>query len=106
MRDYSISLYMRHFSEKDRIYQWVISFILLSLYKTNTAQKESVFGVILVHIFPAFSRIRTEYGEIPYSIRMRENAGKMRTRITPNTDSFYAVKRQRQFKNTIYGKAI
>ena len=22
---------------------------------------------------------------------MRENAGKMRTRITPNTDSFYAV---------------
>ena len=27
----------------------------------------------------------------PYSVRMRENAGKMRTRITPNTDSFYAV---------------
>ena len=27
----------------------------------------------------------------PYSARMRENAGKMRTRITPNTDSFYAV---------------
>ena len=38
----------------------------------------SVFGVILVRIFPAFSRIRTEYGEIlrisPYSVRMRENA--------------------------------
>ena len=35
-----------------------------------------VFGVILVRIFPAFSRIRTEYGEIrsisPYSVRMRE----------------------------------
>ena len=27
----------------------------------------------------------------PYSAQMRENAGKMRTRITPNTDSFYAV---------------
>ena len=27
----------------------------------------------------------------PYSVRMRENAGKMRTRITPNTDTFYAV---------------
>ena len=27
----------------------------------------------------------------PYSVQMRENAGKMRTRITPNTDSFYAV---------------
>ena len=33
----------------------------------------SIFGVILVRIFPAFSRIRTEYGEIlrisPYSVR-------------------------------------
>ena len=27
----------------------------------------------------------------PYSVRMRENSRKMRTRITPNTDSFYAV---------------
>ena len=26
----------------------------------------------------------------PQSVRMRENQGKMRTRITPNTDSFYA----------------
>ena len=44
---------------------------------------------------PHFSRIRTEYGETlrisPYSVRMRENAGKMGTRITPNTDTFYAV---------------
>ena len=43
----------------------------------------------------AFSRIRTEYGEIlrisPYLVRMQENAGKMRIRITPNTDTFYAV---------------
>ena len=42
-----------------------------------------------------FSRIRTEYGEIlrisPYLVRMWENAGKMRTRITPNTGTFYAV---------------
>ena len=74
-------------------------------------------GVILVRIFPAFSLIRTEYGEIlfwsaffphfhafglnmesgeilsisQYSVRMRENSGKMWTRITPNTNSFYAV---------------
>ena len=27
----------------------------------------------------------------PQSVRMRENQGKMRTRITPNTDSFYAA---------------
>ena len=54
-----------------------------------------VFGVILVRIFSTFSRIRTEYREIrsisPYPVWMRENAGKMRTRITLNTDTFYAV---------------
>ena len=49
----------------------------------------SVFGVILVRISLAFSRIRTEYGEI--LVRTRENAGNMRTRITRNTDTFYAV---------------
>ena len=58
----------------------------------------SVFGVILDRIFPAFSRIRTEYGETrsisPYSALMRESAGKMWTRITPNTDTFYAAKEQ------------
>ena len=56
----------------------------------------SVFGIILVRIFPAFSRIRSEYGEIrsisPYSLRMGKNVGKMRTRITPNTDTFYPVR--------------
>ena len=58
----------------------------------------SVFGVILVRIFPEYYGIWTEYGEIrrilcisPYSVRMRENAGKMRTEITPNTGSFYTV---------------
>ena len=55
----------------------------------------SVFGVILVHIFPAFSRIRNEFGELRsislYSVRMRENPEKIRTRITPNTNTFYAV---------------
>ena len=55
-----------------------------------TAQKVFVFGVILVRIFPAFSHIWTEYEKVrsisPYSVRMRENAGKMRTRVTPNTD--------------------
>ena len=40
-------------------------------------------------------RIQSEYGEIlrisPYSVRMRKNVGKMRPRITPNTDTFYVV---------------
>ena len=43
----------------------------------------------------AFPSIRNEYGEIrsisPYSVWMRENAGKMLTRITPNMDTFYTV---------------
>ena len=54
---------------------------------------------------PHFSRISrnwTEYEEIriisPYSVPMRENVGKMGTRITPNTDSFYAVVRMRKIK--------
>ena len=55
----------------------------------------SIFGVILVRIFPAFSCIWTEYAEIlcisPHSFRMRENPRKMWTRITPNMDAFYAV---------------
>ena len=55
----------------------------------------SVFGVILVRIFPAFSGIWTEYVELRsislYSVLMQKNAGKMPTRITPNTDTFYAV---------------
>ena len=27
----------------------------------------------------------------PYTVRMRENAGKIRIRIIPNTDTFYAA---------------
>ena len=56
---------------------------------------KSVHRVILVRIFPAFSLIRTEYGEIlrmsPCSVRMQKNAGKMWTRRTSNMDTFYAV---------------
>ena len=56
----------------------------------------SVSVVILVRILPTFSGNRIEYGEMlhisPYSLRMRENAGKMRSRVTQNTDTFYAVK--------------
>ena len=57
--------------------------------KSTTAKKVSEFRVILVRIFSAFSRFQTEYAGIsPYSVRMRQNSGKMRTRITPNTDTF------------------
>ena len=46
----------------------------------------SVFGIILVRIFPHFSRIWTEDGE-------------MRTRITPNTVTFYVVEHFSLSKN-------
>ena len=38
-----------------------------------------------------FSRIRTEYGEICRISRIQTESGKIRTRITPNTDTFHAV---------------
>ena len=38
-------------------------------------------------LWSTFSRIRTEYGEI----RIQSECGKIRTRITPNTNNFYAV---------------
>ena len=45
-------------------------------------------------IFPHSDWIRTSY-----SVRMRENPGKMRTRKTPNTDSSYAVQRTEMARN-------
>ena len=57
-------------------------------FKLTTLRKKCPYSEFFWHLF---SRIRTEYGEIrsisPRSVRM----GKMRTRITPNTDTFYAV---------------
>ena len=42
--------------------------------------------------FPHFPALGLNTGITPYSARMPENAGKMRTRTTSNTDTFYAVK--------------
>ena len=41
-----------------------------------------VFGVILVRIFLAFSRIRTEYGD-GVSLRIQSECGKMREKCGP-----------------------
>ena len=66
--------------------------IILPCGDDSTMENVSIFRVILVRIFPAFSHIQTEYGSIsPYSVRMQENSGKMQTRIIPNRDIFYAV---------------
>ena len=55
-----------------------------------TAWKVSVFWVILDRIFPHSDWIRRD---TPYSVslRIQSECGKMRTRITPNTDTFYEV---------------
>ena len=49
----------------------------------NTAWNVSVFSVFLVHIFP-----NSEY---QVSLRIQSDYRKILTRITPNTDIFYAV---------------
>ena len=41
--------------------------------------------------FPHFSVFGLNRGISPYSVQMRKIAGKMRTRITPNTERFDAV---------------
>ena len=67
---------------------------MLIFRRRHTAEKVPVFGVILVRVFPAFSRIPTEYGEIRSTkyLRIQSERQKMReNRITPNKDTFYAV---------------
>ena len=53
-----------------------------------TTQKLFVFGVILVGIFPHLGWI---WRHTSYLLRIQSICGKMPTRITPNTGTFYAV---------------
>ena len=68
----------------------VISWEFWELYEYEiiaTASKVSVFGVILVRIFPHLdARIQKRL-----SLCIQSECGKMWTRITPNTDTFHAV---------------
>ena len=70
----------------------VLSILLSSFGKAHNCVKrvriQSYSGPHFSHIFPHSDWIRSIS---PYLVRMRENAGKMWTRITPNTDTFYAV---------------
>ena len=54
---------------------------------THTAWKMSVFGVILVRIFQHSDWIRRD----TVSLHIQSECGKIWTRITPNTVTFYAV---------------
>ena len=60
----------------------------ITLIAASTAWKMSVFGVILVCIFPHSDWIR---GATPWSLRIQSECRKMWTRFTPNSDTFYAV---------------
>ena len=52
---------------------------------------ELVWSTFFLH-FPTFGLNTERYGvSFRNSVRMQENVGKIRTRITPNTDTFYAV---------------
>ena len=53
--------------------------------------KMSVFGVILVRIFPHADGIRRDTERYSVSLRIQSKCGKIRTRIIPNMDTFYAV---------------
>ena len=48
----------------------------------------SVFGIILVRIFPAFSQIWTEYGEILYLSLLSPNAGKYGKNADQNNSEY------------------
>ena len=45
-----------------------------------------------------FSGIRTDYEEILRFLRIQSECGKIRTRIIPSTDTFYAVLDKQIFK--------
>ena len=61
------------------IYRFKLKVIIYILY---AAKKVSVFGIILVRIFPHFHFV---------SLRIQSECGKMWTIITPNTGTFNAV---------------
>ena len=49
-----------------------------------------------------FSRIRTEYVEIRVSLPIQSEYGKIRTKKTPNTDTFYAVLTNSSYNVSFY----
>ena len=85
--------WIRRFTEFYRV-----NLRIQSKYRKIRTRENSIFGQFLHSVFFLnftcnkfcdFTKI-TQKREF-YSVRMRKNAGKMRTRITPNTDIFYAV---------------
>ena len=68
-------------------------------YCVKSVRIRSYSGPYFSRIFPHSDWIWTETCISPYSVRMWENAGKMRTTITPNTDSFYGVQYKQLYQD-------
>ena len=68
---------------------WIWDFHFLHCVKNLPIRSYS--GPYFSCIFLHSGGIRRDTSISPYSVRMWENVGKMQTRITPNTDAFYAV---------------
>ena len=62
--------------------------IIITVVTNILCVKEFVFGVILVRIFPAFSRIRTEYEEI-LRIFLRSDRGENGMATTTKEEQFF-----------------
>ena len=73
------------------VYSWIISVLwreyefTINMFPSSPLRKKCPYSELF---WSAFSRIRTEYGEIR---SIRSKCEKMRARITPNTDTFHAV---------------
>ena len=59
-------------------------------FSQKSPYSELFWSAFFTH-FPAFGLNTERYGVAAYSVQMRKNAGKMRTRITPNKDTLYVV---------------
>ena len=55
----------------------------------STAGKVSAFGIFIVRIFPHLDQIRRDTKYL--SLRIQSECGKIRTRKTPNTDTFHVT---------------
>ena len=73
---------LRWFLQTDLQIGTLVTFTLCIV--TPTAWKVSIFGVILVRIFS-----HSDWCGV--SLRIQSKCGKMRTRVTLNTDTFYVV---------------
>ena len=82
----------------------------IATYPANTQDMNGKHCVNSVRIrsysCPHSSRIFPASSISPYSVCMREDAGKMWTRVTPNTDTFYAVKYQKSYEKNCKIKII